>query len=78
MDYGLRMMLGGGFYFWLIPLVIILIVIYSGYKAFWPRRKSGNSFNDGHSSLEIAKVRFAKGEITKEEYEKLKRKLVED
>ncbi|MEQ6390250.1 SHOCT domain-containing protein [Bacillaceae bacterium S4-13-58] len=78
MDYGLRMMLGGGFYFWLIPLAIVLIVIYSGYKAFWSREKSLNKERDGQSSIETLKVRFAKGEISEEEYERMKRMLIED
>ena len=77
MDYGLRMMMGGGFYFWLVPLAIFLLVIYSGYKAFWPRKKSVDSISDGQSPLETLKSRFANGEISEEEYEKIKRKLIE-
>ncbi|GGM41121.1 hypothetical protein GCM10011351_29170 [Paraliobacillus quinghaiensis] len=78
MDYGLRMMMGGGFYFWLVPLVIFLFVVYSGYKAFGPRKKSVNSNSDSKTPLEIAKSSLANGEISEEEYEKIKRKLVKD
>lgn len=78
MDYGLRMMLGGGFYFWLIPLLIFIVVIYSGFKAFSPRGKSFNRVGDGQSSIETLKVRLAKGEISEDEYKRMKRMLVED
>jgi len=74
LDYGLRMMLGGGFYFWLIPLAILLLVIYSAYKAFSPRKEYIGAGNN-QSAIDILKARFAKGEISEEEYLSKKSKL---
>ena len=72
MDYGLRMMLGGGMFFWIIPLILVVIVIFSAFKAFGPKRLQTNTMDD---PLEIIKIRFAKGELTEEEYLKIKKQL---
>ena len=64
MDYGLRMTLGGGMFFWIIPLILVVIVIFSAFKAFGPERLHSNTMDD---PLEILNIRFAKGELTEEE-----------
>ena len=73
MDYGLRMMLGGGMFFWIIPLLLLLIVVFAAFKAFDFQRKPINE--DSVNPMEIIKVRYAKGELTEEEYLKMKEQL---
>ena len=73
MDYGLRMMLGGGMFFWIIPLLLLLIVIFAAFKAFDLQRQPVNK--QTVDPKEIIKVRYAKGELTEEEYLKMKEQL---
>ena len=67
--------MGGFFGFcsvWSIIIVIILVVV-------WMIKERKNSTN-GSSKVKISetlKIRLAKGEITEEEYDRLKRKLEE-
>ncbi|WP_339061847.1 SHOCT domain-containing protein [Tepidibacillus marianensis] len=56
--------------FWLIPLALLLLVIYSAFRAFSPQKESQVT-----DALEILKARYAKGEINNEEYERMKREL---
>jgi putative membrane protein len=58
----------GGWFMWLIPVILIAIVIYFIVQA----RESGGS---GETPLEILKKRYARGEITKEDYDRMKRDL---
>ncbi|MBW7941873.1 MAG: SHOCT domain-containing protein [Candidatus Kuenenia stuttgartiensis] len=58
---------GMGWGMWFIPLLIILIV----YLLF----KNNSQSKDQETPLEILKRRYAKGEITKEEYEQMKSDL---
>lgn len=58
---------GMGWGMWFIPLLIILIV----YLLF----KNNSQSKNQETPLEILKRRYAKGEITKEEYEQMKSDL---
>ena len=64
----------GGIIMWLIFLILIALVIYFVMQSI----KLGSS---GHSSketpLDILKTRYAKGEITKEEFNRMKKDLEE-
>jgi len=68
-----RMMGTGGF--WMIPffpiiiLVVILYFVFGRNNARW----SGSGSDD--TPLELLKKRYAKGEITKEEYDEIKKDL---
>jgi uncharacterized membrane protein len=64
---------------WIMPLGLIALVLWALAR---PDRRygrySGNEPREAHSgdpALEIVRQRFAKGEITEEEYEQLKSKL---
>lgn len=61
----------GGVFMWLIFLVLIGAVIYfvvRGEK--WMKRGEGDE-----TALDILKKRYAKGEITRQEYEEMKKEL---
>jgi len=63
----------GGWYMWLIWILIAVIIIYFVVNL---GKKTGNGKGTGNESpIEILKRRYAKGEITKEEYERMKREI---
>jgi putative membrane protein len=65
----------------LVPLLLIIIVIFLvGYLVRSPQSKTPSSYTQQnyHSSdkaLEILKERYAKGEITEEQFNKIKRNI---
>ena len=64
------MMGGHGFWMWgmwIIPLIIILAIIFS------VKNNSSAEKQNPESPLEILKKRYAKGEITKEQFEEIKK-----
>jgi len=67
MDFG-----HGGGYMWIILLIIIGVVVYLIIQ-----NTKSKTESDKETPLYILKKRFAKGEITKEEYEETKKKLEE-
>jgi putative membrane protein len=71
-DWGHMLWWGyGGVFMWLIFLVIIGVVVYfivRGEK--WMKRGT-----DEETALDMLKKRYAKGEITKQEYDKIKKDL---
>jgi putative membrane protein len=64
---------GGDLFMWILLLVVIGVVVY-----LLVNRSSKQPFlsKDEETPLEIIKKRYANGEITKEEYEDMKRDLV--
>ncbi len=58
-----------GWVFWILLLIIIIWVVSQLLNKNTPNTKSG-------SSMDIIKKRYAKGEITKEEFEQMKRDLL--
>lgn len=76
-DWGHMMGSGayGGIFMWLIVIVIIAVVLY---LIFTSNRNlsGGDSRGDrGESPLDILKRRYAEGEITKEEFDRMKREI---
>ncbi|NQS88652.1 SHOCT domain-containing protein [Patescibacteria group bacterium] len=68
-------MMGGTFMWIIFPVVILIIlgvVIYSILQSI-KSRSFGGSFRE--SPIDVLKIRYAKGEITKEEFEKMKKDL---
>jgi putative membrane protein len=55
--------------FWIAIFVVIVGLMWSYLK------KGRDSENVGNSALEILKQRYARGEITKEEFERMKKDL---
>lgn len=78
--YGGNMMYGyGGWIMWLIILVLAGLAIYflvmqtrHMHSSQWRSPQEGHS---GETALDILKKRFARGEITKEEFENMKKDL---
>lgn len=59
-----------GWVFWILLLVVIIWVVYQFLN------KNQNSANTkSENAMDILKERYAKGEITKEEYENMKKDL---
>lgn len=61
-----------GWIFWLavIVLIVVLIVKYSN-----SQKSNPNQINNYESPLDILKKRYAKGEINKEEFDRIKKDL---
>jgi len=72
-NYGYGMMGSGGMLFGLIFWIIIIVGAYLLIKYLIEQNKV--SGGKEKSALEIAKERYAKGEITKEEFEEIKKGL---
>jgi putative membrane protein len=62
---------GGGF-MWLLFIVIIGVLIY---LVLQNAKAKGNAGVSGETPLDILKKRYAKGEITKDEFERMKKDL---
>ena len=63
----------GGMFMWIIFLIVIGFLIYFIAQT---QKTKGQTPNQHESPLDILKRRYAKGEITKEEYESLKKDLL--
>lgn len=62
----------GGMIMWIIPLIVIGLLVYFIVQA---QKTKGQAPTQNESHLDILKRRYAKGEITKEEYESMKKDL---
>ncbi|MGE6368724.1 SHOCT domain-containing protein [Planococcus kocurii] len=74
--WGMGWGMGGGIWMILALLVIIGIAVY-----YFTKNKNNNGFTNSQQgtktdALEIARTRLAKGEITTEEFEEIKKKLL--
>jgi putative membrane protein len=75
--YGFGRMYGGPNFFMMIPMIVLLLVFaYLIYKAFSNRQLASVVSPPGSSkAMNILNERFAKGEITEEEYKSIKEQL---
>lgn len=62
----------GGVFMWIIFLIVIGLLIYFFVQA---QNTKGKTPTENESPLDILKRRYAKGEIAREEYEKMKKDL---
>lgn len=62
----------GGIFMWIVFLIIVLVIVYLIVQSNKPRSYD-SSFIE--SPIDILKKRYAKGEITKEEFEKMRKDL---
>ena len=62
----------GGMFMWIIFLIVIGVLIYFIVQA---QKTKGQTPAQGESSLDILKKRYAKGEISKEDFDRMKHDL---
>lgn len=62
----------GAGYMWILLLIVIAIAVYLAMES-----QRSKTESDKEAPLEILKKRFARGEISKEEFDEMKRKLEE-
>ncbi len=67
--------MGGGF-MWLFPLIGLGIFLYVIYMIFNRTNLTNNTGVNSESALEVLKKRYARGDITKEEFEEMKKDLI--
>lgn len=65
---------GGGMLMWILFLVVIVLLIYFIIQA---TRTRGRTPTHTENPLDILKKRYAKGEITKEDFDRMKKDLEE-
>ena len=63
----------GGMFMWLIWIVIAAVIIYLVFNL--SKRNKISIDSAEQSPIEILKRRYAKGEITKEEFDRIKREI---
>ena len=72
-------MMGGGMWLWMVIAVIFWLMLAVGVVllAIWAARKfvAGGSGKVEENALDILKKRYARGEISREEYEEMKRDI---
>lgn len=73
--YGWGMMGPFGWLVSLLFLALIVLGILYLWRALEPGQKGGGSASGSDKALDIARERYAKGEIGQEEFERLKRDL---
>jgi putative membrane protein len=63
---------GGGLFMWITTIIVIALLAFFGVKYFQTRNSDPARTE---SPLDIAKSRYARGEITKEQFDALKKDL---
>jgi putative membrane protein len=72
--YGMNGMSWGMGFGWFIGIVVLILVIWAITKGF--NAKNNSTPTERKSALEILKERYARGDINKEEFEKIKQNLL--
>lgn len=69
---------GGMWIFPVIGIIVMLFVVHSifGRGVNWGLRSEPHRYSGENEAIEILKTRYAKGEITKEEYEMMRKTLM--
>jgi putative membrane protein len=63
---------GGGWIMWLLIVAIIVLVVYLLVRGSW---SGGPGPTPHETALDILKKRYARGEITKEQFDEMKKDL---
>ncbi|UOQ83969.1 SHOCT domain-containing protein [Gracilibacillus salinarum] len=67
--------MGGGFIFTLFMIIVIVLIVMVSIWMFKTNNKQNYKKGNDNESLNILKQRLAKGEISEDEYDRLKNKL---
>lgn len=73
-NFGSSMFWGGGifmFIFWILIIVLIASILKDSFVG----NRRNFSQNKSETPMEILKIRYAKGEITKDQYQEMKDKI---
>ena len=66
---------GGGIIMWILTVVLSIILIYFLYSSI--KHRNSGKVSDSQDPVAILKARLARGEISEEEYERLKSRVSE-
>lgn len=72
-DWGMHGWGYGAFVAWMLFILVVVVIAYVVYKLF----SGAHPRSPMETPLEILKRRYARGEITKEEFERMRRDLLE-
>lgn len=75
--YGYDMMGGWGIFMMIILVILIVIIVYAVMKLVQGGSNNATSQNSRDEALEILNQRYAKGELSDEEYQQ-KKKILKD
>ncbi|WP_434351793.1 SHOCT domain-containing protein [Trichococcus flocculiformis] len=73
--YGYNMMGGWGIFMMIILVILIVIIVYAVMKLVQGGSNAGTTSNSRDEALEILNQRYAKGELSDEEYQQKKKIL---
>ena len=73
--YGYDMMGGCGIFMMIILVILIVIIVYAVMKLVQGGSNAGTTSNSRDEALEILNQRYAKGELSDEEYQQKKKIL---
>ncbi len=66
---------GGIWFAWIFRLVFIGLIVWLIIHALSNNKTDINTFNQPETALDILKKRYAKGEITKEQFDQIKKDI---
>ena len=73
---GWGMMMGGGWFMWLSILILVGAVVWAFvYMSNSRGGSDGGPYTEHRTALDVLQERYARGEITREEYEQMRRDL---
>ncbi len=64
---------GGGFFMWIVVVILVAAIIYLVLR----QRDITSGSGKEQDALEILKKRYARGELTKQEYDRMRKDLLE-
>ncbi len=70
----MRYFWGGGFFMWIGTIIVLALLVFFGIRLF---KMKGFDLGRKESPLDILKARYARGELTKEQFDAMKKDLGE-
>jgi len=63
---------GGGIVMWILTITVVAFLVFAGIRMFKDRKDSGAAADD---PLKVLKARYARGEITREQFDSMKKDI---